>query len=316
MSRDGNNIAVACPNKKCASLKKGMKKLSIRLDTDQSHCWVCGLKTHDSLVPILRLVTSTSEVQEYLRKYAVSSTSRRKALLSGDANEDPCIMLPQGFRPLALLQDSREPYAKLALNYLKGRGLTGRDLWYYKIGITTDVPKLHRRVIFPSFDQEGHLNFYTARSVDRGIRQKYWVPSSDRVGVIFNECNIDWKRELTVVEGPFDLTKCDDNATCLLGSGLSEDYHLFWRIVENNTPVLLALDSDAQKKMHRFAKLLASYNIAVRVLDLGTFADVGEMSRSEFLRRKNDARVWNGWASLKFQIQQLARPSGSLSTLD
>ena len=33
----------------------------------------------------------------------------------------------------------------------------------------------------------------------------------------------DWKKELTLVEGPFDLFKCDTNATCLLGSHFTEE---------------------------------------------------------------------------------------------
>ena len=66
--------------------------------------------------------------------------------------------------------------------------------------------------------------------------------------IIFNELNIKWDEELTIVEGPFDLTKSNFNTTCLLGSSLNESYELFKKIVKNKTPVLLGLDPDAMTK--------------------------------------------------------------------
>ena len=95
-----------------------------------------------------------------------------------------------------------------------------------------------------------------------------------------------------MVEGPFDLTKCDDNATCLLGSALGEDYVLFHNIVKNQTPVLLAMDPDAKKKAHNIAKKLAEYGIDIRMLDLGNHKDVGEMSRVDFVSAKTRAKEW------------------------
>ena len=66
--------------------------------------------------------------------------------------------------------------------------------------------------------------------------------------IIFNELNIDWSKELTIVEGPLDLIKTNDNATCLLGSSLTEDMLLFQKIVANKTNIKLALDSDIFSK--------------------------------------------------------------------
>ena len=59
--------------------------------------------------------------------------------------------------------------------------------------------------------------------------------------------NIDWNRELSIVEGPLDLLKTNDNATCLLGSALNEDFKLFQKIVDNKTDI----GNDKTKKLGR-----------------------------------------------------------------
>ena len=131
-----------------------------------------------------------------------------------------------------------------------------------------------------------------ARSIDPANKLKYLNAKVPKKSVIFNEINIDWSKELTIVEGPMDLIKCDPNATCLLGSHLSEEYALFQKIVKNSTPVLLALDPDMKLKTQEYAKKFSSYGVPVRVLGLGDFADVGEMSKNEFLTAKADAHSW------------------------
>ena len=65
------------------------------------------------------------------------------------------------------------------------------------------LPQLRRRVIIPSFDSEGFLNYFTARAIDESTR-KYVNPKVKRTDIIFNELNVDWKKELVIVEGPFD----------------------------------------------------------------------------------------------------------------
>ena len=112
------------------------------------------------------------------------------------------------------------------------------------------------------------------------------VPKKD---IIFNDINIDWTRELTLVEGPFDLTKANENSTCLLGCSLKEGQALFRKIVKNNTPVCLALDPDVRQKAIKIASLLTSYGVAVRMLDVSGFEDVGEMTKEQFVSRLETA---------------------------
>ena len=96
---------------------------------------------------------------------------------------------------------------------------------------------------------------------------------------------IDWNSELVIVEGVFDMIRCDFNTTCLLGSSLREEHVLFQKIVKNQTPVILALDADMQHKSFKIAKKLASYGVQVKMLNLGDYSDIGSMS-SEIVRQK------------------------------
>lgn len=303
VSRDLSNITVRCPNTTCSSRLAGKRKFSIRIDTDQSQCWVCGLKTHDSLIPVLRRFFDAEIVKEYVSKYQSKSSTYDQGEAGG--KKEHILDFPNDFRPLVLDANTSKPDIKWIRRYLTARGLTDRDMWYFKLG-TSQLAKFRRRVIVPSFDSEGFVNFYSARVTDTTSRgSKYIVPDTERVSVIFNEVNIDWKSELTIVEGPFDLFKCDDNATCLQGSGLSEDYLLFWKIVQNKTPILLAMDADAKMKSHKIAKLLTSYDIGVRILDLEQFSDVGEMKKSDFVRLKCDAKEWSSKESMLTKISNM-----------
>ena len=82
-----------------------------------------------------------------------------------------------------------------------------------------------------------------------------------------------------------DLTKANQNSTCLLGCSLKEEQALFRKIVKNDTPVCLALDPDVRQKAIKIASLLASYGITVRMLDVAGYEDVGEMTKEEFSNR-------------------------------
>lgn len=298
LSRDESNIAVKCPY---CEKRDGKKKLIIRVSDDCMHCWRCGYKSAN-LLRTLKRVGATSLEPEYREKFLVAKGKASKCL--SDALEKPSVVLPFDFKLLALDNSKSSEDAR---KYLFGRGLSEDDLWYFKFG-TSQSKAFQGYVLYPSFDAEGNLNYFTGRDYTGFTtiyRQKYKNANSPKIEIIFNECNLDWSQELTIVEGPFDLVKCNENAVPILGSEFSEAHTLFMRIVEHKTPVLLALDSDKQKKQERIAKLLDSYQIPVRILSLGSFDDVGEMSREQFLAAKQDAKPWTRFNSLKSLIRTL-----------
>ena len=179
---------------------------------------------------------------------------------------------------------------KAAWRYILGRGLSEKDAWYFKFGVSNE-PKWKRRVIMPSFDASGKLNYFVARAIDKDKKPKYDNPSVDHRTVVFNEINIDWSKPLVLVEGPFDMTKCPVNTTALLGSDLSEQHELFNRLLLNNTPVFLAMDGDMwDTKMPKIYKKLVEYDVDVKVVDVRQWGDPGNMSRAEFENALQEAK--------------------------
>lgn len=302
---DGLNVAVCCPNTKCGSYgTASKKKLVIRIDSDHYHCWVCDIKGRN-LNYLLR-----SYFPHFISEYQEKYYSKKNKLIISEQDIEYHVTVPKDFRLLATSLDSKDPDVQKTIRYVRSRGLTNRDLWYFKFG-TCATGRYRRRVIMPSFDEVGDLNYFVARTIDQDdSKMKYINAKVPKKSVIFNEINIDWNRELTLVEGPFDLTKCDSNSTCLLGSHFSEDYSLFQKIIKSGTSVLLAMDADMSSKAQNYAKKLASYGINVRILNLGPYSDVGEMTKIEFLTAKDRAKKWSSEDRLYHLIGSIK--SGSL----
>jgi DNA primase len=165
---------------------------------------------------------------------------------------------------------------------IEAKDLDPSNLWYWKFGIAIEDRAFVNRVIMPSFSIEGDLNYFTGRTY-ADVNPKYLNPNVHREDVIFNEININWNEPLTIVEGPFDLIKCNSNATCLLGSDLTTDYKLFLMLAKHKTPVILALDPDAKDKVLKIADMLSEYDISVSIMDIpAPYKDVGELTQSQF----------------------------------
>ena len=298
LDRKGINAAFRCPE--CGGSKK--QKFIVRIDTGQYHCWVCDARGA-SVAKVLRKLSPEAAA----RWEGVTGSHQRRFI--DEVVEAPKVEIPMGFKLLAESLDSRDPDVRDCLDYVSSRGLGIREMWYFRLGYVKRG-RLSRRVIMPSFDAEGSINYWTARTIDDRTIGKYINPSIPRGEFIFNELNLDWRREITLVEGPFDLTKCDSNATAILGSNISRKSALFQAIARNRTPIVLALDSDMPEKQHKWAKALSEFDVQVRVLNLNGHKDVGEMSKQEFLEAKSKARPWDKFQGI-INLSRIMR-SGSI----
>lgn len=305
ISSNGINFDVRCPI--CAPSDPTKKKLSIRTDDDRLHCWVCGFRAR-SLAPLLRKYGTQSQQAKYREMFGGPDSS--SGLVTGEVEEQYRLELPGDFclLPLASVTD---PDVKAAWRYIIGRGLSERDAWYWKMGVSND-PKWRRRIIMPSFDAAGKLNYFVARAIDKDRKPKYDNPPVDHREVIFNEINIDWTKPLVLVEGPFDMTKCPDNTTALLGSDLSEQHQLFNKVLISEVPVYLAMDGDMwDTKMPRVYKKLVEYNVDVKVVDVRPWGDPGSMSKAEFLSAMEDSKrlTWEDDFSRRLRKASQLRPN-------
>ena len=314
-SNQGLNISVVCPI--CKSFKDAnysKQKFVIRTDNFYCQCWICGFKAR-SLLKILRKY-KPQYVQEYIETFIGDTEVLKLTLeekinlgITEDVNRAP-LELPQGFQLLATAQTTTK-YVRRHIEYLESRGIGSEpDLWYWKFGFVPWENKEYRyRIIIPSYDSNGELNYWTARSIDKKNLLRYTNPSCQRETIVFNDININWSKELLVVEGPFDLVKtkkANENATCLLGSQLTSDYALFEKIVSNKTPIVLSLDPEARKKQYKIAEMLNEFGNQVKILDLPKhIEDIGSLSADEFTHMYATAIDYNDDYILRMKIDSL-----------
>lgn len=279
LSRQGKNIQVSCPV--CASSSDKLK-LSICLETWVCHCWVCNIKGKTPYY-IIKNHVSNGMANNFLKEFNISFDGKEEDL---DPEAVVPVDFPSNFNLLASCSKTINPDIRDCIRYLEKRGVTRNLMWRHKIGHMSGN-KWSRRVVFPSFNLEHSLDFYVTRSIDDDQYFKYLnCKENKKTRLVFDEYRIDWTKELTIVEGVFDMIKCGFNTTCLLGSSLRPTHYLFKKIVENKTPVLLALDADMDQKKYDIANTLSQYDIPVRIMNLGDYSDVGDMPR-ELVKQKS-----------------------------
>lgn len=278
---------------KCIFCNHHKPKLSVNLDEDKDgnfgkyHCWVCDAKSQN-ILKVLKL----QKKYDHIKTYAQHIKNSKWLDFNNDtkSEQQTNVMLPQDFTPLSVsfIDNQKNNFLnnkiQNALHYLRGvRKIKNDDIISYALGISTDK-EYYNRIIIPSFDREGNLNFFTSRTVDAKQVYRYKNCNCDRTTIIFNEINIDFELPLLVVEGPFDVIRANVNATCLLGSSLSKKSELFKQIVLNKTPVFLCLDNDTTGKLKtiHIASLLLDYGIDVKVLNTLNYKDVADMDDTEW----------------------------------
>ena len=291
--RERKEFLFYCP--KCDHHKP---KLSVNLDKGYYKCWVCDYSGRK----IRGLVRKHGSYLDYKAwgQFEEQVDISEFDLLFDPFNEtkkEEVLELPEEF--VSLVNKSLPLSSLPARQYLKDRGVTKMDICRWKMGFC-GRGEYEGYVVIPSFNSEGNINFFVARSYN-GDWKKYKNPKVSRNTIIFDELFLDFYEDLTIVEGIFDAVVAGHNAVPLLGSTLSERSRLMHEIIKNETTVYLALDFDAEKKSMSIIKKLLQYGIEVYKIDTSGFGDVGEMSRQEFLERKQIATPMNEENCLFYQ---------------
>ena len=269
----------------CPYCRHHKKKLSINVEKNVYKCWICESNGRD-LRRLVRRFGDFNQLQEWDKLTNRIDLNEFDDLFvehSTDPEIPKYLGIPKGFMSL-----NNEPSLTTlpAINYLKRRGVEEDDILYWKMGYCLEG-QYSNRIIIPSFDINGGLNYFVARSFSSDPR-KYLNPPCSK-DVIFNELYLEWDTDLVITEGVFDAIVAGPNAVPLLGSTLRPNSKLFMKLVQNDTPVFLALDPDAVKKEQRIIKMFLNYGLEVYTIDISGYEDVAEMGREEFIKRKNSA---------------------------
>jgi len=271
----------------CPYCKHYKKKLSVNVEKNVYKCWICDARGKD-LYRIVRRFGSFKDKESWkaLSGERIDLGQFDSLFWEEKLSEEPeeVLGMPPEFRTLT--SENTDRSAIRAIKYLSERGVNKRDILKWKIGYCPRGP-YRDRIVIPSFNNNGDLNYFIARTFCDDYR-RYMNPPSSR-NIVFNELYVDFDKEITIVEGVFDALKAE-NAIPILGSALRETSKLFKRIVANDTPVLLALDPDASEKSEKIKKLLLKYGIEIREIKYEDKSkDIGDMSKQEVRERSNTA---------------------------
>lgn len=303
--KDGINVSIKCP--KCGKPGSQKKKLVVKIDDGKFHCWVCGLKGSNARYLFAKYRPEfLSEAEKIFGK----STKSRLSFDDHELNaEEPKIDLVSDLKGFVFLGDVKknsDPDLKDVVRYAKRRGISNANMWKYRLGACTSG-QMRRRLIIPSFDVDGDLNYYCAREIDGSSRMKYINAPIPKKEIVFNEIMIDWKKPVTLVEGPLDAVLGGQNVICLLGSHLAHDSKVFRRIVENRIPVYMSLDYDAKEKSEKISKMLHSFDIDVFEINLPEDKDVADIGQKKLSELRKSATRWS-------QEKRLLRMIASIKT--
>lgn len=275
----GTELLFACPA--CDHHKR---KFSVNLVKNAFKCWVCDYRGRN-LRRVVRRFGSYTQLQKWDQITNRTDLERYSELFMEPIDEAgrQKIQLPKEF--ISLCSNKIPATGTYALKYLQSRGVTPEEIVRWKIGYCFSG-EYRNRIVIPSFDEDGDVNYFIARSYT-GDSYKYKNPPASK-DVIFNHLYIDWNRDLTIVEGAFDALVAG-NAVPILGSTLRNGSELIREIVRNDTPVFIALDPDAADKERRAIKTLLKYDIELHKIDVTGYEDVGSMPKHIFEERKRNA---------------------------
>lgn len=208
--------------------------------------------------------------------------------------QKPKVILPQEF--IALATTKRYELLKPAYNYLYKRGINDEIINKHNIGYCF-TGKYANRVVFPSYDVEGELNYYVTRLINdkkEFSKIKYLNSEGDKTAIIFNEKLINWDKTVFLVEGVFDHVILP-NSIPLLGKKMYDK--IFSELYFKSTKqIVIILDPDANSDAINIFNKLNSGKLRNRVYlnflpnnyDLSKFNEVyGFEGLKKWVKNKN-----------------------------
>lgn len=239
-----------CPH--CAEEKgyiDNKYNLEISFSLGKFHCWACGIAG-----PISSLIKARGGQELYNEYFKVINDIKESKYYNldlfkdnGDIFTETYLKLPKTFRKI----DLNGKIDKQLKEYLEKRKISQDIIDFYNIGRTTweeDKYAWRNRIIFPSYNSAGDLNYYVGRtykSNDKRIKYRN-CEEINKSDIIFHEDKIQWDADIFLVEGAIDSIYYP-NTISLLGKYLTPKMHLFNVLKERaKGKIIICLDGDTK----------------------------------------------------------------------
>jgi DNA primase len=252
-NEDSKQISYDCP---LCDDDKHKGNLEINYDLGVFKCWSCSdyNSMHGKISKLIRKHGNDKILKTYLLIKPDEYTKRDKGEIE--------VFLPDEYKKLSDCSPKDYKYSE-AMEYLKNRGITQEIIQDYQIGYAfTGI--YHNRIIIPSFDKYGFINYFIARWFPKKKNKlKYINPEAEKMEVIFNEKLINFDSTIYLVEGAFDHIVIPNSIT-LLGKVISPK---LLELLHDNAMsyVVIVLDDDAKLDTIELFKQLNFGNLRGRV---------------------------------------------------
>ena len=256
------------------------------------HCWACDKKGR-KLRSLFKQIEVSSEYFSQLKKLVKSGYEVEEV-----KTEEKILELPKEYKNII---GSKNIISKHASAYLKRRNISEDDILKYNIGYCEYGPYADR-VVIPSYDSKGKLNYFTSRTFKEDTFQTYKNPDTSR-NIIPFEMLINWDLPIILCEGPFDAIAIKRNAIPLLGKNIQSN--LMKKLVSSKVKkIYIALDTDAFNQALKFCEELLNEGKEVYLVELPG-KDPSEMGFKEFTKLIQKATPLNQFSLMEKKIMSI-----------
>lgn len=259
---EGKNYRFKCPFPECAGATRN--NLSIVIDTDQegNNPWMCwsGCKARGKKIKTLFKKIAPDKISILntiiIPKYIEFTPTDEKV-------SEPLI-LPAEFKPFDI--GKLGIIGRQALSYLVRRNFTNDDILKYNIGYCEEG-KYRNRIIFPSYDSRGQLNYFVGRTWIEDVEPRYLPAEASRKDIVPFELFINWKVPVILCEGFFDAKVIARNVIPLMEKDITPG--IMNKLISFDVKkIYIILDKDALKNALNHADTLIANGKKVYLVEL------------------------------------------------
>jgi len=259
----------------------GKFNLEINTNKRMFRCWKCDEpKFSGSLGKLIRIFGTKIDYDVY-KSYA---GNLQDYIHDDEEKEYVQVKLPEETIFFSNMEVTNPEHFE-AYNYLVNERKISREIILkFRLGFCT-TGKYAKRIIIPSYDAYGEVNYFVSRYYGNDLKTKkkapYLNPDADKSTFIFNEGLINWDSTVYLVEGAFEMLSFPVNIIPMLGKTLHTA--LFMKLKELKPNVVVLLDPDAYKDSINIFYMLQTIYVGceerVKIIKLPNNDDLDEIRK-------------------------------------
>ena len=238
----------------------GKYNLEVSFEKDLNHggvfnCWKCSSRDRGMKGNVFKLIRKygTADIYKEFKECVKAILETRMYDIDAFTGatetviEKEAVRLPKTFKKIDIAT-CRNPSL---LNYLDKRKIDQEMIDRFNLGYTEwdgEDFAFRNRIIIPSYDQFGELNYFIGRDFTGKGKIKYRNCDADKKELVFQESLIDWDAPIYLCEGAFDAMRFPLNGISMLGKVLTKDTALYRALyAKANSTITIVLDGDTHE---------------------------------------------------------------------